>query len=632
MQLIRRVLLPLLAASLAQMAGGAAPAAELTQADVESWLDGYMPYALVSGDLAGAVVVVVKDGAVLTAKGYGYADVEARRPVDPQTTLFRPGSTSKLFTWTAVMQQVELGRIDLDADVNRYLDFRIPDYQGQPVTLRQIMTHTAGFEEALSGLIVHTATVPALDAVVKRWVPERIFPPGVTPAYSNYATALAGYIVQRVSGEPFDSYIDRHIFQPLGMKHATFTEPLPANLAGDMSKGYAQGSGPAKEFELITVRPAGSASISGADMARFMISHLDEDHSVLLKPETMRTMHGTALTLMPPLNRMELGFYEANLNGQRIIAHGGDTQWFHSDLWLLLDQHVGLFVSLNSAGRATATLDVREALLTYFMNRYFPATQTPSTFQPRIADSAALAGTYLVSRHSQSGVRRALNFFSQMRVTTDEKGGLYSGAFEFTGLDGAPRDWVEVGPFLWKDRKSSERLAAQVRDGKVVRIAVDSFAPFMVYDRVPWYQSTTWLRPAAIAGCVALLLLVLSLPAGWLARKSYGGALRLLGRERRAYLWTAWLSLATLGILLWWLATLLTLTFSPLGAATYLLEAATILVLPALCIASFGFFRIGLAARRGVVGIGARAVIMASAVCLLWIAIAFNLTHFGTAY
>ncbi|HUI59356.1 MAG TPA: serine hydrolase domain-containing protein, partial [Steroidobacteraceae bacterium] len=518
MRFIQRFMPGLAAAALAQIASGAVSAAELTRADVESWLDGYMPYALTSGDLAGAVVVVVKDGAVLAAKGYGYADVEARRPVDPQTTLFRPGSTSKLFTWTAVMQQVELGRIDLDADVNRYLDFRIPDFQGQPVTMRQIMTHTAGFEEALSGLIVHTATVPGLDAVVKGWVPKRIFAPGTTPAYSNYATALAGYIVQRVSGEPFDSYIAKHIFEPLGMAHATFAEPLPPNLAADMSKGYAQASSPAKPFEMITVRPAGSASVSGADMARFMISHLDEDHSVLLKPQTMREMHGTALTLMPPLNRMELGFYEANLNGQRIIAHGGDTQWFHSDLWLLPDQHVGMFVSLNSAGREAATLSVREALLTFFMDRYFPYREPASTFQPRVADSAAMAGTYIVSRHSESGVRRALDFFSQMHVTADAGGGLHCGAFEFQGIDGAPRDWVEVAPFLWKDRKSSERLGAQLRDGKVVRIAVDSFAPFMVYDRVPWYRSTTWLRPAAIVSSVTLLLLVLSLPAGWLAR------------------------------------------------------------------------------------------------------------------
>jgi CubicO group peptidase (beta-lactamase class C family) len=102
--------------------------AALTKTDVDAWLDGFMPYAIESGDIAGAVVVVVKDGQVLTQRGFGYADVGRRIPVDPETTLFRTGSVSKLTTWTAVMQLVEQGKLDLDADVNTYLDFKIPDY------------------------------------------------------------------------------------------------------------------------------------------------------------------------------------------------------------------------------------------------------------------------------------------------------------------------------------------------------------------------------------------------------------------------------------------------------------------------------------------------------------------------
>ena len=130
-------------------AGGA----QLNAQDVNAWLDGFMPNVLGSGDMAGAVVVVVKDGQVLTQRGFGFADVAHRRPVDPAGTLFRPGSISKLFTWTAVMQQVEQGHLNLDADVNTYLDFQIPPRDGQPITLRNIMTHTAGFEEQIKTLI-----------------------------------------------------------------------------------------------------------------------------------------------------------------------------------------------------------------------------------------------------------------------------------------------------------------------------------------------------------------------------------------------------------------------------------------------------------------------------------------------
>ena len=244
------------------------------------------------GDIAGAVVVVVRDGQVVTERGFGYADVERARRSIPQRTLFRPGSVSKLFTWTAVMQQVEQGKIDLDADVNRYLDFKIPAYEGKPVTMRQIMTHTAGFEEQLKDSDrARPAEVPPYDVLLKRWVPKRIFAPGTTPAYSNYATSLAGYIVERVSGEPFDDYVERHIFAPLGMRNSTFRQPLPAQLRPMMATGYQQASGEPVPFEIVGPAPAGSLSSTGADMARFMIAHLNGgelDGQRILQAETAR--------------------------------------------------------------------------------------------------------------------------------------------------------------------------------------------------------------------------------------------------------------------------------------------------------------------------------------------------------
>src|SRR5947207_11603750 len=147
----------------------------LTKADAEAWLDGFFPYALQRGDMAGAVVVVIKDGQVLLAKGYGYADVAARKPVDPERTLFRAGSVSKLFTWTAVMQLVEQGKLDLDADINGYLDFKIPPRNGKPITLRNLMTHTPGVDEAIGELIsAEPNDLPTLEAGLKHWIPPRV--------------------------------------------------------------------------------------------------------------------------------------------------------------------------------------------------------------------------------------------------------------------------------------------------------------------------------------------------------------------------------------------------------------------------------------------------------------------------
>ena len=256
-------------------ADSAAP--ELTRADVDAWLDGFVPYAMSTGDIAGGVIVVVKDGEVLAQKGYGYADVAAKKPVDPERTMFRAGSVAKLVVHTAVMQLVEQGKLDLDADIQQYLDFPVPDADafGKPVTLHNLMTHTGGFEELVRGLMASDPKVlMPLETYVKATKPTRIFPPGEVPSYCNYCVTLEGYIVQRVSGESFDDYLDKHIFAPLGMSNSTFRQPLPKQFAEQMSTGYRTASQPPGYFELVGPAPAGSLSTTGADMARFMIAQM----------------------------------------------------------------------------------------------------------------------------------------------------------------------------------------------------------------------------------------------------------------------------------------------------------------------------------------------------------------------
>ena len=206
------------------------------QAELSAFLDGVMSTSMKSNYVPGAVVVVV-DGEVFFAEGYGYADLENKTPVDPATTLFRPGSVSKLFTWTAVMQLVEAGKLDLDADVNTYLDFDIPATYTQPITLRLIMTHMSGFEDKGDGLFkLDEEAVSSLETYIKTNLPARVFPPGQYGAYSNYATALSGYIVERVSGIPFEQYIAKNILQPLQMQHSTFSNPCRQSSPGRCPK------------------------------------------------------------------------------------------------------------------------------------------------------------------------------------------------------------------------------------------------------------------------------------------------------------------------------------------------------------------------------------------------------------
>ncbi|WP_419808269.1 serine hydrolase domain-containing protein [Sphingomonas sp.] len=513
----------------------------LTAPDLNAWLDGYMPYALHAGDIAGAVVVVVKDGQVLSARGYGWADIARHRPVDPYRTLFRPGSVSKLVTWTAVMQQVEAGKIDLDADVNGYLDFRIPAYDGKPITMRQIMTHTAGFEEQAKYLITNdSAHILSLEAFLKRWTPHRIYAPGTTPAYSNWATTLAGYIVQRVSGMPFDDYVEQRIFAPLGMRYSTFRQPLPTALAPYMAVGYPRASEKAEPFENVTPFPAGSLSSSGVDMARFMIAHLQNGRGIL-KPETAAMMHDSPLdrvnpvSLVPPLNRMELGFFETNINGREVIGHLGDLSNFHTSFHMFTADGVGLYVSFNSAGKEGSAHTVRNALFFDFADRYFPSTERDGRVDAKTAaaHAQAMTGLWQNSRRSASSFLALVSFLGETAVTTGKDGELVIDSLK--GPGGGVRHWVEIAPWLWRATDGHDRLAAQVVNGRVVRWSFDGISPFMMFDRVPAGVASSWLKPLLYLSIAVMLLTFLYWPAGAFIRRRYKAPLAVEGPARRAY-------------------------------------------------------------------------------------------------
>ncbi len=508
---------------------------DLTADDLGAFLDGLMPQEIEHADIAGAVIAVVKDGKLLFAKGYGYSDVAKKAPVSPETTLFRPGSISKLFTWTSVMQQVELGKLDLDRDVNDYLDFKIPPAFGKPITLRNIMTHTSGFEETAKNLFVDTAEeLRPTGEYLRVHMPARIFPPGATPAYSNYATTMAAYIVERVSGQNFNDYVEEHIFKPLNMKHATFRQPLPDALKADMSNGYVLGSGEPKHFEYVQVAPAGSLSASAVDMTHFMIAHLQNGKygdAQILKPETAIQMHARQPGVWPAsMNAMCLGFYEQWLDGgHRSIGHGGDTLSFHSNLHLILDANVGLFVSYNSPGRSE--IDPRGLLFNKFMERYFP---TPPSNQPTLAtaaqDAAAVAGSYEVSRRFETNVLAITTVLGETKVTVDPKDNTISMGGK--GLNQQPERFREIAPMVFRQVDGNAKIAF-APDPSGRRIAYIDY-PFMVFQQIsnPLNKQSVNYFIIGFSLCVIALTLLLW-PIAAILRKHYEKPLNLEPAAKR---------------------------------------------------------------------------------------------------
>ena len=399
---------------------------------LERYFDDNVAKEMGANDIPGATISVVKDGKLLFAKGYGSADIAGSRPVVASETLFRIGSVTKLFTWTAVMQLVEAGQLDLNADVNTYLEsLKIPDTYPQPITMANLMTHTAGFEERQLGLsVIEKERARPLSTVLAADMPDRIYPPGEVTAYSNYGAALAGYIVEQVSGEPFDEYVQRHILEPLAMRRSTARQDLSQSLSKNLASSYLSVNGtleplPREYFELL---PAAGMSATATDMAHFMIAHLRDGQFAerrILERATAQDMHRQHFTNDPRLSGMALGFIEQRHGDQRILMHSGSTnsEQFQSYLMLVPGQAVGLFVSFNSEGGRLA----KGLLAKSFLDRYFPTPppQQSAGVEGYRQRAARFEGSFQATRRTESNIEKLAGLIpSAVKVSANADGTL----------------------------------------------------------------------------------------------------------------------------------------------------------------------------------------------------------------
>ncbi len=481
----------------------------LETTDLQAFFDGIIPMQVERSDIAGASVLVVKDGSVLLEKGYGYADEKTKKPVDPNTTIFRLASISKLFTWVSVMQLEEQGKLDIDTDVNRYLDFEIRPAFGKPITLRNLMTHTGGFEEENRDIIITDPkwAISLRDFVIQNQ-PKRLFPPGVIPAYSNYGVGLASYIVQRVSGEPFERYVEEHIFSPLGMTHSTFYQPPPKGFTATPSEGYRDNTEkPPVGFEIFNPVGAGGLSSTASDMGRFGMALLNGgelDGRRILKPETLAAMwtpQFRASDQMPPLC---MGFYQTWRNDLHWIGHEGDLIAFHSLFFVEPKEKLVLFVSYNSAGGGDKP---RPEIIDMFSDRYFPNDKKQEFISLPRNELESIAGTYQSTRRADSTRLKIGNLFFQRTAKVDKDGVLH--IEDVKDLRGHPIKWKPIARDLWHEVDGQRRLFA-IRDGqgKVIRLAYDF--PGVQAQRVPWYENGKLVLTAAGASMVVLAAVVLA--------------------------------------------------------------------------------------------------------------------------
>ena len=441
---------------------------------VEAFVDGVVKPLMAEGHSPSGVFALMKDGRVILRKGYGWQNVELGIPVDPHTTLFRPGSISKLFTWVSVMQLVEQGKLDLDNDINVYLrTFQIEDtYPGNPVTLRHCMTHTPGFEDGFLGYLIieDPERIIPLSEALKRYQPARVNPPGKIGAYSNYCTSLSGLVVANVSGLSFSEYVKRNIFDVLGMKSSSFDEPLPERLNRNMAVAYKYESGRyvARPYELITnFGPAGALAASADDMLIFgsaLLNGGSNEYGRILQVESLDEMRMNQFTYDKRVKGIGLGFLHYPWGNTDTFGHDGGTTAFFSHLGITPSASLVVFSSFSGPGGGK----VHATLVRQFYQEFFELAIQRE--EPPVDDAREgfqrYSGTYLSWRGSFSKVEKLVGLVAQVNVSPDGNAGLMIGDSRFTAIEqNLFRNLENSDLIAFQENKQGE-IVGYVRNGQ----------------------------------------------------------------------------------------------------------------------------------------------------------------------
>lgn len=479
------------AAMLISVAGSAQSPEVTNPVVVEAFVDGAVKPLMKANHSPSGVVAVMKDGELIFSKGYGYIDVENRIPVDPETSLFRPGSISKLFTWVSVMQLVEKGQLDLDVDVNQYLKtFKVRDtWPDQPVTLRHIMTHTGGFEDGFLGYLIidDPDRIVPLHEALARYQPDRINPPGLHTSYSNWGTALAGLIVANISGVDFNTYVQTNIFDVLGMKNASFAEPLPPGLDANMAKAYRYENGGYVEinYEIISnFGPAGALAASAHDMtifARALLGGGEYNGARILQADTLQQMVDEGFAHDDRVNGMGLGFIKRNYgaDGLDVYGHDGGTTVFISHFGLSKQEDFMLYSSFSGPGAGPTHTAFVQGFYDEFFPREVPYVEPPADFSER---AAKYEGTYNSWRNNFGGIEAILRALTGTVVTSMPDNTLMIGDTRY----------VEVDTNLFRAVDDYTQVAFQENaQGAITGFVIDGFGVMQLFP-APFYETASF--------------------------------------------------------------------------------------------------------------------------------------------
>lgn len=469
--------------------------------DFGKFCDDFFSAAMKKYETPGAVFVVVKDGQVVLKRGYGTFGLSDARPIDPDTTQFRVASISKLFTATAIMQLLEQGKVSLNDDVEEYIGFKLRNPFNKPVTIRHLLTHTSG----LDGRVIGTFTKrgqpqPSLEEHLKERLPPVVREPGEFFSYSNYGYALLGLVIEKISGQSYENYMDENLLAPLEMRHSTFSQDasldnLPNSYLGILGRQIEV------PFGKLNFPPAGGLLATATDIANFMIAHLQNGHFDkirVLDEATAKLMHESQFRPQPDLNGATFGFDEGGLNSHKVLSHTGGIPSFSSCMYLVPNQNLGFFASFTNGTNPDITAELAYAFFDFL---YPGGKQLPSLSSNALSSKEArkFEGYYMGLWFPQSNIEKVTTLTDYYRIRV-ENGMLV--------LPNGTR-WVQTKPLYFECLEKEASIAfGQDKQGNITHM----FTGWATFRKLKWHE-TSLFWAILLGFCVIVFLSVLVWPA-----------------------------------------------------------------------------------------------------------------------
>ncbi|MCU0535168.1 MAG: beta-lactamase family protein [Hydrococcus sp. Prado102] len=467
----------------------------LDSQELEIILDRFFGEQMEKLHIPGAAFSLVKDGEIVLSKGYGFAHLEKKIPVNPDLTIFRIGSISKLFTATAVMQLAQKKQLKLDEDINRYLQaFQIDKTYSKPITFSNLLTHTDGIDSGWAiGAFARTRSQmkPLEQYVTSKPLPPRILPPQEVFFYGDVGMVLAGYLVEKISEIPFEEYVRQNILEPLKMQHSGFEQPLPPQLQSDLAVGYKynNGSYQQREFAFNQNVPAAAFMATAEDMAHFAIAHLQNgryEGGQILSEATAKEMHRRQFAHHRLMPGSAYGFYEREFQSIRALEHSGRMNGYSSLLMLFPDLNLGFFVACNNNASELLTNLSQE-----IFKHYYPVSHQSTILHRPLANSQTplqqLSGTYRYIHYPHSTIEKLgaiLGEAPEVKLTSNRDRTLT--------LSSNSNKWVEVEPWLFYDEKTGNYMTFRRDERDRITHLFTGSSIFSALEKIKWYETAAF--------------------------------------------------------------------------------------------------------------------------------------------